>query len=110
MKYNYFLVIVLVLLGFTAFDGTAQNNTATHLSIEGLSVYPNPVIGNTATVSITSNRNSLKTVAIYNVLGKPIQTAIATRKTLDISSLSAGVYILEITQDNRSETRKLIIK
>jgi hypothetical protein len=98
------------MFSLTSYESQAQTNTATHLVIQGLSVYPNPVTNGKSSVSITSNTNSIKTVAIYNVLGKKIQAAVATRKTLDISTLSAGVYILEITQGNASETRKLIVR
>tara|TARA_R110002167_G_scaffold230458_1_gene435650 strand:+ start:18987 stop:19244 length:258 start_codon:yes stop_codon:yes gene_type:complete len=79
-------------------------------AIEGLSIYPNPVSNGKLFVYITSKRSLTKTVAVYNVLGKQILTTILTGNELNISQLNTGVYILKITENNISETRKLVIK
>lgn len=114
MKNIYFLLIFIAFLCLPIQNGFAQGNPPPEpiqLSIEGLSVYPNPVNSNTSTIFITSkDRFALKKVTIYNVLGKQIKATVATRKELDISSLNSGVYILKITEGAISETRKLIIR
>lgn len=114
MKNIYFLLIFIAFFCLPFQNGFAQGNPppdVVKLNIEGLSVYPNPVNNNASTIYITSNdRNALKKVAIYNVLGKQIKATVATRKELDISSLNSGVYILKITQGSISETRKLVIR
>ncbi len=77
-------------------------------SIAGLSVYPNPVIN--GNLYITSNSNETKAVAIYDVLGKVVLKANVTSQPLNVSSLNNGVYIVKITEDGKTATRKLVIK
>ena len=78
--------------------------------IEGLTIYPNPVSNNKPFIYITSKNNLSKTVDVFNVLGKRIFSVSLIGKELNISMLSTGVYILKITENKVSETRKLVIK
>ena len=113
MKKYYFFYLVLAFLFLTTQNGFSQNTTfgtPNKHSIEGLSVFPNPVSNTKSVVFITTKSNALKQVEIYNVLGKQIASAVSTRKELDISSLTSGVYILKITENSFSETRKLVIR
>jgi hypothetical protein len=79
-------------------------------NIEDLSIYPNPVSTGKTHIFITSKLNASKHIAFYNVLGKRIFSTHLTGKELNISNLTKGVYLLKITENNISETRKLIIK
>jgi hypothetical protein len=78
--------------------------------IEGFATYPNPVTNNRFT--ITSNSNDKKEVKIFNVLGKNVFTASFsdTKLTLDIPAISAGLYILKVTEGTKTATSKLVIK
>ena len=83
------------------------------LSIEGFentvfSVYPNPT--SNGKVTISSANTSALTIAAYDILGKQVISTTLINSTLDVSSLKAGVYILKISQDNASITKKLVIK
>ena len=78
--------------------------------IEGLTIYPNPVSNNKSFIYISSKKSLTKKVDIFNVLGKRIFSVALTGKELNISRLSTGVYILKITENNISETRKLVIQ
>ncbi len=77
-------------------------------AIEGLKVYPNPVKG--GNLFITSSSNETKSVAIYNVLGKQVLTANVNDAAVNVSNLSAGVYIVKITEAGKTATKKLIIE
>ena len=44
------------------------------------------------------------------MLGKQVKNQILTNNTLDVSDLRAGVYIVNITQNNASITKKLVVK
>jgi len=92
------------------FSQTGLNNTPQQDHIDGLSIYPNPVNNGRVFVYITTNKNLTKRVEIFNVLGKQIYTTDLSGKELNIAQLSTGVYILKITENNISETRKLVIK
>ena len=78
--------------------------------IEGFAAYPNPVLGNSLT--ITTNSTDNKNVQLFNVLGKKVFTASfsGTRKTLDISNITSGIYILKVIEGTRIATQKLIIE
>ncbi len=92
------------------FSQSSVNTTITSQNIEGLSIYPNPVTNGKTFIYITSKRNLSKKVEFFNVLGKQIFSIVLTGKELNISRLSKGVYILKVTENNKSETRKLVIK
>ncbi len=111
MVKNYFYITLLAAIFFTT-GALAQDNkqpkTQEDSSIEGLSLYPNPV--STGRVYITSKKDSEKEIMIFDVLGKKVlQTIISTRE-LNISNLSPGVYIIKITEEGSTSSRKLIVQ
>jgi len=74
-----------------------------------LSVYPNPVIGNSATVTSIEGTQSL---TILNSLGQTIAT-INNPKTIeeiDLSDLNTGVYFVQAIKGNATRTEKFIVK
>ena len=54
--------------------------------------------------------NTSKHIEFYDVLGKRIFSTKIRTKELNISNLTKGVYILKITENDISETRKLVIR
>ena len=78
--------------------------------LETVKFFPNPSQGN---VTITNTRN-LKTVEIYNILGrlvKRINVAQDTSLNLDLSNFSKGLYLVKMTDINaNSKSQKLILK
>ncbi len=77
-------------------------------TIEGLSFYPNPATN--GKIFIASKSNIAKEIAIYDVLGKKVFMITSASREINISSLSSGVYIIKIKEDENTATRKLIIK
>lgn len=75
--------------------------------------YPNPV---TDIVTITVKNNSAITnMAVYDVSGKMIiaqkPATLVSTQTLDLSSVSKGMYLLEVTTESNSKVvKKLIVK
>ncbi len=83
------------------------------LSINGLDaanfgMYPNPVFK--GFVNITSTKSDAISVMVFDVLGKQVLTEILSNDRLNVSALNSGVYILKITQNNASITKKLVVK
>ena len=114
MKKLYFLNLFFVLAFFTAFSGFSQNN-AIQISfqqntIEDLSIYPNPANSGKTLIYITSKLNLTKKIEFYDILGKQIFSTVLAGKELSVSNLSKGVYVIKVTENNISETRKLVIK
>jgi len=92
--------------------GTYSNTTAStsNNTITGFNAYPNPVKGNSLTV--TTSSTEAKTVNIFNVLGRKVfsQRFSSMNKIMDISGISSGVYIMKVSEGNNIATKKLIIE
>lgn len=76
--------------------------------IAGLKVYPNPV--SNGVLHIESNANSLKSIALFDVLGKQVLTTSTENNTINVSNLKGGIYILKITEAGKTAVSKLVIK
>ncbi|WP_284652712.1 T9SS type A sorting domain-containing protein [Flavobacterium terrisoli] len=82
--------------------GTSQNN------ISGLKVYPNPVVN--GTLYIETAANTERTVTVYDVLGKQVLNTVTSDNAINVSNLRGGVYVVKITEEGKTATRKLVIK
>lgn len=71
------------------------------------SMYPNPANGSTVTISSASN--NAKSVKVYSIIGKQVINTTITN-TLDVSGLQSGIYIVQITENGKSATKKLVIR
>ncbi|WP_269240824.1 T9SS type A sorting domain-containing protein [Flavobacterium limnophilum] len=76
--------------------------------IAGLNIYPNPVTK--GTLYITSDSSEAKTVAVYDILGKQVLSAKTANNAVNVSSLKGGAYIIKITEEGKTDTKKLIIE
>ncbi len=71
-------------------------------------MYPNPVLN--GKVYITSKNDLEKEIIIFDVLGKKVLQIHLTSKELSIPDLTPGVYIIKISEQGNSATRKLIVR
>ena len=72
----------------------------------GISIYPNPVINSFKILSPLK----IEKVEIFNVLGQKSSVQNVKSNTVDISTLSKGIYILKVYQENAKVATKKIIK
>jgi len=112
MAKNYFYINFLLAFIFTI-TTTAQDSKQLPKpqdgnTIEGLSIYPNPVMN--GKIYISSKNDLEKEITIFDVLGKKVLQAHLVTKELSIPDLTPGVYIIKISEQNNSATRKLIIR
>lgn len=77
-------------------------------SINGLKMYPNPLSGNT--LFLTSTANADMSVQIFDLLGKEVVNSKVMNNTVNVSGLNAGVYIVKVTEEGKTATRKLVIQ
>jgi hypothetical protein len=77
-------------------------------NINGLTMYPNPLSGNT--LYLTSTANAAMSVQIFDLLGKEVLKATVVNNTLNVAKLTAGVYVVKITEEGKTATRKLVIQ
>ncbi|MDA9093011.1 endonuclease [Polaribacter sp.] len=91
------------------FDGIGSHSATLSVpenNLENFQVYPNPNNGNTLYFNTTKEIQ----INVYSILGKLIKNETVTieKKNIDISTLSNGIYLLKITSENKSITKKLI--
>lgn len=98
---------MVVSVGLYAQD-TIDINNLDNDEITGFKLYPNPAIADV--VYVTTQQNSLKEIRVYDVFGELVLTDKLSAKALNISKLSPGVYVVQVTENNKSITRKLVVK
>ena len=88
------------------FNGTLSDNQ-TLSSNFNIGLYPNPT--NLGFVNISTNKSGLISAEVYDILGKVVISSNVNNGRLNLSKLKAGMYIIKITQNNLTNTKKLII-
>ena len=76
-------------------------------NISGLKIYPNPAKN---LLNITSDSFDAKTVVIYNVLGTQVLSEKVTNAPINVANIAKGVYVVKITEGEKTATRKLVIE
>ncbi len=61
-------------------------------------------------VYITSKNDLDKEIQIFDVLGKKVLQTVLSSRELNVSTLTPGVYIIKIKEEEASTTRKLIVR
>lgn len=88
---------------------TPQNANVALLSTEtftasNFSIYPNPA---SSTISISSNE-TFETVSVYNMMGAEVIST--TGNSVNVENLASGVYILKLSNNSQSVTKRFIKK
>jgi hypothetical protein len=76
--------------------------------ISRFDVYPNPT--NTGFVTIKSNQMGAVQAQVFDLLGKEVINTAVNNERLNVSNLNAGVYVVKLTQNKNTSTKKLIIQ
>jgi hypothetical protein len=71
-------------------------------------IYPNPT--NIGFVNISSKSSEVINAKVFDILGKEVMKGKVENNQLDVSSLNAGMYILRLSQNNATVTKKLVIQ
>ena len=79
-------------------------------NILGFATYPNPITNKEFTIS--SSNSSVKNIIIFNVLGKKVLSTSfsGAKSTIDVSVINSGIYILKVTEEGKTATKKLVIR
>ena len=73
-----------------------------------MKIYPNPV--NDDFVSIISPLEGLKEIEVFSINGRKVIDISTHKSKLDVSSLTSGFYMINVTINGQSRLSKLIIK
>jgi len=86
---------------------TTEPLSITKNTLENVSLYPNPASG-----YVNINNLNDANIKIYNVLGEVVKSekALSNEHAINISNLSSGIYLVKLTSEGQTATKKLIIK
>lgn len=107
MKIRYTLLFMVLSLTMSAQEMsgiTPDHNPESN----NFKLYPNPSYN--GAVHITTTNNTVKDIIIYDVFGAIVLKDRITTTFLNISKLSPGVYVLQVTEEQKVMTRKLVVK
>ena len=90
------------------FTGSTSSLAIKQNEISGLDIFPNPVTGNI--LNIQTAANATKTVNVYDVLGKQVINVTTNNSTINVGNLNVGIYIVKVTEEGKTATRKLIVR
>jgi len=107
----YFKVDAVDNLGLKTVSSLQTVNLATgigHVLSEALTVYPNPAINE---LNILLPINKVAKVRIFDLTGKIVATfeSVSSSEPIDISSLRNGIYMVRISTENTTITKKITI-
>ncbi|MBT8299089.1 MAG: T9SS type A sorting domain-containing protein [Maribacter sp.] len=107
MKKIYFVLLVVFSISLSAQEPVDFNNPRKE-EIQGFKLFPNPAFNDV--VYITTERNAHKEITVYDVFGEIVLTDRILNTSLNISKLVPGVYVLQVTEESKTITRKLVVK
>ncbi|MEM0931362.1 MAG: T9SS type A sorting domain-containing protein [Bacteroidota bacterium] len=105
---NLYLVIIMAFPLISFGQELVSVNTQQVSELQGFKMYPNPVYGDE--VYITTSSNGTKQIKVFDVFGEIVLTDRVSTNTLNVSRLLPGVYVLQVTEQKKTMTRKLVIK
>jgi hypothetical protein len=76
--------------------------------LDSIKIFPNP--SKTNFVTITSSVHEDIDVEVFDMFGKHILTQKVKYNILDISDLNSGIYLLKISQKEKTTIKKLMVK
>ena len=78
--------------------------------INDIKLFPNPFDKNDKFLNIGFDSNNLKQIKIFDLMGRKVYHSETVDSRIEISSLNAGTYIVEIKINDQVQRSKLIIK
>ena len=87
---------------------TAEALSTVDAMVLDMRIYPNP--SNGSYVTIQTPVNGVKYVEVFDITGKRLINTSLSADTLDVSSMSSGVYLVNVTVNGFKKTVKLIIR
>jgi len=94
-------MLVVMLCGDVVFSGCGVGVNELFKTTTSIAIYPNPAESQ-LTLSLTNNSNST-TISIFDMQGKLLLQESAKpyqdNKTLDISALPSGIYMLQVMDE-----------
>lgn len=71
-------------------------------------IYPNP--WEQGPLYIQCPSDNPKQISIYNVMGELIYQQITQEDQIDLPGLETGIYLIQVTQDQKTGIQRLVVK
>ncbi|NNF19517.1 MAG: T9SS type A sorting domain-containing protein [Flavobacteriaceae bacterium] len=107
MKTIYFILLLVCTWSVSAQQRSGMDKNLEKDSTE-FSIYPNPAYDDV--VYINSGHYDNKQVTVFDVFGKVVLRERIATGTLNISRLVPGVYVLQLRENEKTMSRKLVVK
>ncbi|TDQ33217.1 T9SS type A sorting domain-containing protein [Zeaxanthinibacter enoshimensis] len=107
MKTTYFIILLAFTISVSAQQRSGMDKNHEKDSTE-FSIYPNPAFDDV--VYINSGHYDNKQVTVFDVFGKVVLRERIATGTLNISRLVPGVYVLQLRENEKTMSRKLVVK
>ena len=75
--------------------------------LDGFKIYPNPVNSGTFEIILTNNQDA--SFKIFNILGEIIIDGNSILQPIKIDNVQSGIYLIEVSNNNQSIVKKLIV-
>lgn len=76
--------------------------------LTGVAIYPNP---STGVINITNDNNVNNTINVYTLAGTEVASKVAsTATTIDLGAMGAGVYLVEVANENGKKVERVVIR
>jgi len=79
----------------------------TDVLLDGFKIYPNPVHSGTFEIVLTNNQDA--SFKIFNILGEIIIDGNSILQPIKIDNVQSGIYLIEVSSNNQSIVKKLIV-
>ena len=101
---------IVTVLDFNGCLATAEFSilNLTEVNKDDVIIFPNPTSGKLY-INLTDNNSQIKTLQLYSTTGQIISNLWEADNALDLSQVTDGMYILQITLDNDSFVYKRVL-
>ena len=95
---------------FIVIDELRINTTLPTLGVSQNEIVGLQVYSNNNLLFVTSDSSSDKNVVVYDMLGKVVVNETVSSQPINVANLSSGAYIVKVTEDGKTATKKLVIQ
>ncbi len=100
----FLLVFTIVVSGQEELPPIQEKDQET----SNFTLYPNPAIDGIVYINTLNNKS--KDITVYDVFGKIVLQDRISTNMLNIGRLTPGVYVIQVIENSKTMTRKLVVK
>lgn len=93
---------------FTGYFISTSPSGINEASVSSIAIYPNPAKDQ---INVRLGENGVAVATLYNLIGQAVKTTTLTEQTstIAVDDLTAGIYMLRVSQNGKVQTQKISI-